>query len=82
MALTENLAVLVGISLTFTVLCCLGEVIITDSTESITYAEFHSMAASFGHSLPEDGLMGFAIPAKPDSGCSKIQPPPTTQKNM
>ena len=38
-------------------------------------ATFRSMSASFGVSLPDDGLAGVVIVAYPKDGCSEIRAP-------
>ena len=65
------------------IVMCSCEVLITNQNYSLTLAHFNSMSASFGISLPNDGLHGAAIAAKPSRyGCLRLDPPPAEPKNM
>ena len=72
----------VTLTLVFNAKTCLCDVIVTNKNYSSTLARFHSASASFGESLPSEGLKGVAIKSIPEDGCHEIEPPPSTPQNM
>ena len=72
----------VTLTLVFNAKTCLCDVIVTNKNYTSTLARFHSASASFGESLPSEGLKGVAIKSVPEDGCHEIQPPPSTPQNM
>jgi len=72
----------VTLTLVFNAKTCLCDVIVTSKNYSSTLARFHSASASFGESLPSEGLKGVAIKSVPEDGCHEIEPPPSTPHNM
>jgi len=40
------------------------------------YRIYEDAAATFGDAIPEDGLVGFVVPADPVDACTPIHPPP------
>lgn len=73
---------LLAINILLLVEKCLTEVVITDTQYKVHIASFHSVAASFGHELPEKGLHGAALEASPKEACEPIENPPLHPKNM
>ena len=65
-------------SITFILGACFasGEVYVTDEDFEITIATYRSLPAKFGQNLPEEGLKGRAVIARPHDGCLPIDPPP------
>ena len=61
---------------------CQCEVIVTDTEYKIHLATFHSVAASFGQGIPENGFHGVAMEASPKDGCSSLMPPRDQPLNM
>ena len=72
----------VTLTLVFNAKTCLCDVIVTNKNYTSTLARFHSASASFGESLPSEGLKGVAIKSVPEDGCHEIDPPPSTPQNM
>ena len=72
----------VTLTLVFNAKTFLCDVIVTNKNYTSTLARFHSASASFGESLPSEGLKGVAIKSIPEDGCHEIQPPPSTPQNM
>lgn len=75
------LFLLVVFLITATHLSKAGEVLVTDRMSTTTLAVYHSMAATFGQPLPDQGLHGVAVQAIPGDACYKMQPPPHSHTN-
>ena len=60
-----------------------ADVLVTDIHFEATIASYHSISASFGKTIPENGLHGAALGAEPEHGCDPIQEVPVIPgKNM
>jgi len=53
-----------------------GDVVVETKKNFRPFRIYEDLPARFGDALPEDGLVGYLMPAEPKLACSPIKPPP------
>lgn len=56
---------------------CQGDVIVSLRKTLRPYRIYEDMPARFGQGVPDEGLLGYLIPAEPITACSPLKGPPT-----
>jgi len=54
----------------------LGDVVVETKKNNRPFRIYEDLPARFGDALPDDGLVGYLMPAKPELACQSIMPPP------